>query len=280
MEINEKKCTKCKQVKPISEFRKDKYTKDGFQTRCKYCVDHKYKLECKQCGKEFYGSHKTQKYCSKKCRDYSKFKQITFKCDYCGQESKMIESEYNRRNKKNHYCSKECSHKHKGLLFSKENHPNWKGGEMITRCDYCEKEIAVPKSRFYKNKNNFCSIKCLGKYKSINNIGENNPNWNPDITDEERERERNIEGYTDFIKKVLERDNYTCQCCGKKEEVSGKLNVHHLDGYNWCIEKRTDETNGITLCEECHKDFHSIYGRGSNTKEQFEEWIISIVLTC
>ena len=49
--------------------------------------------------------------------------------------------------------------------------------------------------------------------------------------------------------------------------------MHHLDGYNWCIEKRTDETNGITLCENCHKNFHSIYGFGGNTKEQFEEWI-------
>ena len=49
--------------------------------------------------------------------------------------------------------------------------------------------------------------------------------------------------------------------------------MHHLDGYNWCIEKRTDETNGITLCSNCHKNFYSIYGKGNNTKEQFEEWI-------
>ena len=36
---------------------------------------------------------------------------------------------------------------------------------------------------------------------------------------------------------------------------------------------RTDESNGITLCKNCHKNFHSIYGFGNNTKEQFEEWI-------
>ena len=55
------------------------------------------------------------------------------------------------------------------------------------------------------------------------------------------------------------------------------LEVHHLDGYDWCVEKRTDDTNGITLCETCHKNFHSLYGRGNNTKEQFEEWFCSSI---
>ena len=75
--------------------------------------------------------------------------------------------------------------------------------------------------------------------------------------------------YSIFVKKVLSRDNYECQCC----HSSSNLEVHHLDGYNWCKEKRTDETNGITLCANCHANFHSKYGRGDNTKKQFEEWI-------
>jgi hypothetical protein len=29
----------------------------------------------------------------------------------------------------------------------------------------------------------------------------------------------------------------------------------------------------MTLCKECHKEFHQIYGKGDNTKKQFEEWI-------
>lgn len=49
--------------------------------------------------------------------------------------------------------------------------------------------------------------------------------------------------------------------------------MHHLDGYNWCIEKRTDESNGIALCDKCHSNFHTLYGKGNNTKEQYEEWI-------
>ena len=96
-------------------------------------------------------------------------------------------------------------------------------------------------------------------------------NWNPNLTDEERINGRHYPEYYDFIQKVLARDHYTCQCCGKKNGIV--VEVHHLDGYDWCIEKRIDVTNAITLCEDCHKSFHSIYKCGNNTKEQFEEWI-------
>ena len=57
-----------------------------------------------------------------------------------------------------------------------------------------------------------------------------------------------------------------------KKSVSN-LAVHHLDSYNWCKDKRTDVTNGITLCDNCHDNFHLLYGKGDNTREQFEEWL-------
>lgn len=100
--------------------------------------------------------------------------------------------------------------------------------------------------------------------------GYKSPRWNSNKTKQEREIERDYPEYKIFIQKVLSRDKYTCQCC-KKTGI--KLDVHHLDGYNWCKNKRTDETNGVTLCENCHNNFHLIYGRGNNTKEQYDEWI-------
>jgi len=68
---------------------------------------------------------------------------------------------------------------------------------------------------------------------------------------------------------VIERDNYKCIICEEKD----KLEVHHLDGYHWCKSRRYDIDNGVTLCSECHKEFHSIYTTKNNTEEQFEEFI-------
>lgn len=101
-------------------------------------------------------------------------------------------------------------------------------------------------------------------------IGKNNPHYNPNLTNEEREKGRNIEGYSKFIKTILKRDNYTCQCCGRNIE----LEVHHLYSYSKHKELATDINNGITLCRKCHKIFHYKYGQGENTKKQFEEFLI------
>ena len=34
-----------------------------------------------------------------------------------------------------------------------------------------------------------------------------------------------------------------------------------------------DLKNGITLCRDCHKKFHKIYGKKNNNKGQVEEFI-------
>ena len=49
--------------------------------------------------------------------------------------------------------------------------------------------------------------------------------------------------------------------------------MHHINGYNWDKENRTNINNGITLNQEIHKEFHKLYGKGNNTKEQFNQFI-------
>lgn len=101
--------------------------------------------------------------------------------------------------------------------------------------------------------------------------GSNSYMWNENLTDEERIIGRDYPEYSQWRKDVFGRDNYTCQCCGKSE--GRDLIAHHLDAYHWCIEKRTDIDNGITLCENCHNEFHKQYWNHNNTKEQFYEFM-------
>lgn len=59
--------------------------------------------------------------------------------------------------------------------------------------------------------------------------------------------------YANWRKTVFERDDYTCQVCG---QVCGKLNAHHIRRFADYPELRLEVTNGITLCEDCHRKLH------------------------
>lgn len=108
------------------------------------------------------------------------------------------------------------------------------------------------------------------KKNAISCSGKLNHNYNHNITDEERQVGRNYPEYKEWRQVVYKRDSYICQICGKE---GGNLNAHHLEGYTDNPELRTTLSNGITLCEKCHKDFHHQYGRGNNTGDQMEEFL-------
>lgn len=54
---------------------------------------------------------------------------------------------------------------------------------------------------------------------------------------------------------IMERDSFTCQSCGKKENVT--LNVHHAYYEKGMKPWEYDDIMLVTLCEECHTQKHT-----------------------
>ena len=64
---------------------------------------------------------------------------------------------------------------------------------------------------------------------------------------------RNSEEYIKWRNRVFTRDNWTCQMCGRR---GIKLNAHHIKPFAKYKKLRLVVSNGITLCERCHKKVH------------------------
>ena len=98
--------------------------------------------------------------------------------------------------------------------------------------------------------------------------GKNHYRYNSELSKEERLQRDMFNGeLKKWRNAIYKRDNYTCGKCGN---FGSKLNAHHLNSWDAHKDKRFDVDNGITLCVSCHKKFHSIFGYGNNTKEQFK----------
>ena len=248
-----KQCVDCKKYKELSEFVKDKNKPDGTRNRCKVCQNERkrknplppvprdgYKF-CAKCGEEKLLGEFNTRMVYKKIRPFSY-------CKTC--EKIMNNSRYQ------HICS-ECGKVYRsgkrgsGICADCRNKKFAKIGAESLR-----KYNAIPTKNYW-----------YGKRRE----GKENPNYKPWKTDEEREKGRLLLGYGEWRSNVYKKDDYTCVHC--KNNKGGNLNAHHLDGYDWCKEKRLDVQNGVTLCEMCHKKFHEIYGYGGNTKEQFKQFI-------
>jgi 5-methylcytosine-specific restriction endonuclease McrA len=80
--------------------------------------------------------------------------------------------------------------------------------------------------------------------------GEKHPNWKGGRYKTERRALMAKIEYRKWRKAVFERDNFTCQICGRR---SVNLEAHHIIPYYIDKERAIDVTNGRTLCRECHR---------------------------
>lgn len=86
-------------------------------------------------------------------------------------------------------------------------------------------------------------------FKKGQTLGEKNVNWKGGITPENNKL-RNSPKARDWRRIIFIRDGFTCQVC---KNVGGKLQAHHIKSWAKYPKLRFEISNGITLCEECHK---------------------------
>jgi 5-methylcytosine-specific restriction endonuclease McrA len=140
----------------------------------------------------------------------------------------------------------------------------WEGRPLVVKEQNVLSEKQFSTNRYVLKISNVFELPCGNEFA----VTQPNKPHNGQLSDLERVRRRLIFGYGKWVGYVKERDNYKCTVCGSNEEIV----AHHLNSYDMFEEGRTDPENGLTLCRKCHLNFHSEYGFGSNTKQQFDEW--------
>lgn len=243
--------------------------------------------------------------------DYSVVK-INVKCDYCGENYQTTWSAYIHSKKickkdccNNPQCTGEKSKESLTIKYGVDNARKIEGvNDKIKKTNIEKYGSENPfSSEIIKDKiKTICLTKygvehptqseaikekvketCISKYgvpcylnldyAGEKNSKENNPRWKGGVA--YHRVERSCWEYRQWRTAVFNRDKYTCQCCGAKSAKGKSVTLvgHHIRNWKDNLNIRYDVSNGITLCEECHIQFHIKYGKKNNTPEQLSEFI-------
>ena len=129
-------------------------------------------------------------------------------------------------------------------------------GGVLWKCECsCGNECITSSHGMINGHTKSCG--CLNKDILKSQVGNNNPNWRDDLTDEDRtemcnKRRLMTPKYNIWRHSVFSRDEYTCQICGSR----GDIQAHHIKRWANHPELRYDINNGVTLCKKCHKELH------------------------
>jgi hypothetical protein len=163
---------------------------------------------CKQCGKDFYNSHKSANYCSIKCGAAKRVRGINKNCLKCGKEFWAFRCKLNKG--KSFYCSRNCanqSNPNKG-----EQHWHWKteGLGYIGVHLWVHKYFGNPQS---------CEI-C-----GLKRCHQSNGRWNIDwakLKDKKYERKR--ENFWGLCKKCHSKYDLTEEKVRRLRNMNNKIN--------------------------------------------------------
>lgn len=133
-------------------------------------------------------------------------------------------------------------------------------------CD-CGQIRLVSGSILKSNKSLSCGCLQIDIAKSLN--GEKSPRWKGGREKKRSEYLNREDGQRQALRKyIYKRDCYSCVICKSTKRPI----AHHMNAWGIFPEGRYEETNLITVCEIHHKEFHKLYGNGSNTVSQFENY--------
>lgn len=219
-------------------------------------------LKCIHCGTMFSvmpSRSKKAKFCSLKCWSHAQSGKprirktpkrgetiISKSCKLCGAEFKIP---FRMRSLKS-FCSRECRLRNRTLMFSGENHPQFKGASIHV-CEQCGKTFNQ------RGKRRFCSVRCSKPKLAESRLNDGRPRKTT-----ESERVRSSDEYAAWRTAVFTRDGFKCRQCGE----NGRLTAHHIRRFSTHPELRLFVPNGITLCWPCHG---LIRGREEELEAQF-----------
>lgn len=120
--------------------------------------------------------------------------------------------------------------------------PKWRGGPP--RCRDCGREISRAQN-----------VTRCASCERADRAGTKNPNWRGGVTHENALARRSPR-YRAWRASVFERDSYACQRCG--DSRGGNLVAHHVQYWSKAPDLRYTVSNGLTLCDPCHRREHAI----------------------
>lgn len=116
------------------------------------------------------------------------------------------------------------------------------------------------------------SCGCFHKETMAARIGKKHQNWKPELTAKDRAHRR-LGTPTQKVWMLVSRsarcrDRATCLVCGAHPST----HVHHLEPWANTRNLRYNLDNLVTLCRECHFQFHFLYGNNADL-EDFEDYL-------
>lgn len=232
-------------------------------------VSYVYKGSCAKCGEPYLTpSHKQSKFCSRLGVNAGKNHYLYGKSPTTEARKNMVKSRqyrvgilspcYKGGVTKMGLIAYDTGKKKLGLY---EEVRKQKGTEISeVKCAYCGRWFAP---KWYQVRNRLAAINNLGKGEQRLYCSENCKLACPTYGKVKYPRgfkhttSREVNPY--LRQMVLERDNWTCQICGKTIKEA-QLHVHHMDPAAQNPMFQNDAGSCITLCKGCHAMVHSRRG--------------------